>query len=107
MFISVAQKHTLPLTFLVTGLSRLVLSVLRDELFQPSLNRSRDDVLEEAGKSGVPRPIVSNRSLILSSFITLVSYAVDPHLTLPVAAATLGWESAGLIYNIVGRVYTS
>ena len=76
-------------------------------MFQPSAIRARDDVLEEAGRSGVPRPIVSNRSLILSSLITLAAFALDQHLYLPVAASSLGWETAGLVYNCIGRVYTS
>lgn len=107
MLVSLAQKHTLPFTFVATGLARLILSVLRDELYTPIVVRSHEEVLEEPVKSRTFRPIVSNRSLMISSLITLLSHFVDPHLCLPVASATLGWETSGLVYNIIGRVYSS
>lgn len=79
--------------------------MLRDELLTAPAPRPRDDILEEAGANTSLRPLVSNRSLLLSSLFTGLAMLVDPSLCLTIASATLGWELSGIIYNAVGRVY--
>ena len=103
----VASQQNLPVTLFGTAFVRLLLSSLRDELFTQPASKSRGDILEEAGIQGVQRPVVSNRSLILSSLFTVLAIAVDPSMCLTVAAATLGWELSGITYNIIGRIYPS
>lgn len=106
-FLAVAQSHNMPITFVTTAFCRLLLSSLRDEVFIPVPSRSRDDVLEEAGRQNATRPIVSNRSLLLSSILTGLAIVVDTNLCLTVVAGTLGWEIAGMVYNTLIRIYPS
>lgn len=105
--ISVCKTQNLAFTVATTSFVRLLLSTLRDEVFVSQAPRSRDDVLEEVDRQMSRRPIVSNRSLLLSSLFISLSILIDPTLCLTVAASTFGWELAGILYNSLSRFYSS